>query len=165
MKIAVMGAGAVGCYYGGLLAQAGHEVCLIGRARHVEAIGRHRLLLLFYVSGLLLNIVCCLTLIPANPLDGAALSLTITKVWVAILTVGFFQWTTRPMSPGQWLLMLATAASSVALWWGVGTVAPRELAEAAGLIPLLALFWRWRPPAPFEKPTDEPPQAETTGTP
>ena len=126
---------------------------------------RHRLLLLFYVSGLLLNIVCCLTLIPANPLDGAALSLTITKVWVAILTVGFFQWTTRPMSPGQWLLMLATAASSVALWWGVGTVAPRELAEAAGLIPLLALFWRWRPPAPFEKPTDEPPQAETTGTP
>lgn len=126
---------------------------------------RHRLLLLFYVSGLLLNIVCCLTLIPANPLDGAALSLTITKVWVAILTVGFFQWTTRPMSPGQWLLMLATAASSVALWWGVGTVAPRELAEAAGLIPLLALFWRWRPPAPFEKPTDEPPQAETTGMP
>ena len=126
---------------------------------------RHRLLLLFYVSGLLLNIVCCLTLIPANPLDGAALSLTITKVWVAILTVGFFQWTTRPMSPGQWLLMLATAASSVALWWGVGTVAPRELAEAAGLIPLLALFWRWRPPPPFEKPTDEPPQAETTGTP
>jgi O-antigen/teichoic acid export membrane protein len=125
---------------------------------------RHRLLLLFYVSGLLLNIVCCLTLISANPLDGAALSLTITKVWVAILTVGFFQWTTRPMSPGQWLLMLATAASSVALWWGISTIAPRELAEAAGLIPLLALFWRWRPPAPFENPTDEPPQAETTGT-
>lgn len=125
---------------------------------------RHRLLLLFYVSGLILNIVCCLTLIPANPLDGAALSLTITKVWVAILTVGFFQWTARPMSPGQWLLMLATAASSVVLWWGVGTVAPRELAEGAGLIPLLALFWRWRPPAPFEKGKDEPPQAQTTGT-
>ena len=45
MKIAVMGAGAVGCYYGGLLARAGHEACLIGRARHVEAIGRHGLLL------------------------------------------------------------------------------------------------------------------------
>ncbi len=38
MKIAVMGAGAVGCYYGGLLARAGHEVTLIGRARHVEAL-------------------------------------------------------------------------------------------------------------------------------
>src|SRR5258708_35773409 len=36
--IAVMGAGAVGCYYGGMLARAGHEVTLIGRAQHVEAI-------------------------------------------------------------------------------------------------------------------------------
>lgn len=43
MKIAVMGAGAVGCYYGGLLARAGHEVTLIGRAMHVEAIHRHGL--------------------------------------------------------------------------------------------------------------------------
>jgi 2-dehydropantoate 2-reductase len=31
-KIAVMGAGAVGCYYGGMLARAGREVTLIGRA-------------------------------------------------------------------------------------------------------------------------------------
>lgn len=37
-RIAVVGAGAVGCYFGGLLAQAGHAVVLIGRARHVEAI-------------------------------------------------------------------------------------------------------------------------------
>lgn len=40
MKIAVLGAGAVGCYYGGLLARAGHEVVLIGRPLHVEAICR-----------------------------------------------------------------------------------------------------------------------------
>jgi len=38
VKIAVMGAGAVGCYYGGLLARAGHPVTLIGRAAHVAAI-------------------------------------------------------------------------------------------------------------------------------
>lgn len=38
MKIAVMGAGAVGCYYGGMLARAGHAVVLIGRPTHVEAI-------------------------------------------------------------------------------------------------------------------------------
>jgi 2-dehydropantoate 2-reductase len=43
MKIAVMGAGAVGCYYGGMLARAGHEVMLIGRPRHVEAIERQGL--------------------------------------------------------------------------------------------------------------------------
>jgi 2-dehydropantoate 2-reductase len=35
-----MGAGAVGCYYGGMLARAGHEVTLIGRPNHVDAINR-----------------------------------------------------------------------------------------------------------------------------
>ena len=38
MHIAVMGAGAVGCYYGGLLARAGHTVTLIARPSHVQAI-------------------------------------------------------------------------------------------------------------------------------
>ncbi|MFC5429856.1 ketopantoate reductase family protein [Paraburkholderia denitrificans] len=38
MKVAVMGAGAVGCYYGGMLARAGHDVVLIGRAQHVDVI-------------------------------------------------------------------------------------------------------------------------------
>jgi len=36
--VAVVGAGAVGCYYGGLLARAGHAVTLIGRPLHVDAI-------------------------------------------------------------------------------------------------------------------------------
>ena len=38
--ITVMGAGAVGCYYGGMLARAGHDVTLIARAQHVEAVQR-----------------------------------------------------------------------------------------------------------------------------
>lgn len=40
MKIAVMGAGAVGCYYGAMLARAGHEVTLVGRPQHVDAVRR-----------------------------------------------------------------------------------------------------------------------------
>jgi 2-dehydropantoate 2-reductase len=40
MKIAVMGAGAVGCYYGAMLARAGHAVSLIGRPQHVDAVRR-----------------------------------------------------------------------------------------------------------------------------
>ena len=39
-RIAVVGAGAVGCYYGGMLARAGEPVMLIGRPAHVEAIRR-----------------------------------------------------------------------------------------------------------------------------
>ncbi|HEY5797341.1 MAG TPA: 2-dehydropantoate 2-reductase [Bosea sp. (in: a-proteobacteria)] len=38
MKIAIMGAGAVGCYYGAMLARAGHAVTLITRPQHVQAI-------------------------------------------------------------------------------------------------------------------------------
>ncbi|WP_039786527.1 ketopantoate reductase family protein [Herbaspirillum huttiense] len=37
MKVAVMGAGAVGCYFAGMLARAGHDVVLVGRPQHVEA--------------------------------------------------------------------------------------------------------------------------------
>ncbi len=40
LKVAVMGAGAVGCYFGGMLARAGHDVTLIARPQHVEAIHR-----------------------------------------------------------------------------------------------------------------------------
>jgi len=40
LKIAVMGAGAVGCYFGGMLARTGHEVVLIARPQHVQAIER-----------------------------------------------------------------------------------------------------------------------------
>ena len=35
-----MGAGAVGCYYGAMLGRAGHDVTLIGRPQHVEAVRR-----------------------------------------------------------------------------------------------------------------------------
>lgn len=44
-RVAVMGAGAVGCYYGGLLALAGHEVVLIGRPALVQAVTARGLLL------------------------------------------------------------------------------------------------------------------------
>jgi len=43
MNVAVMGAGAVGGYYGGMLARAGHDVVLIGRPQHVAAITRQGL--------------------------------------------------------------------------------------------------------------------------
>lgn len=42
-SIAVVGAGAVGCFFGGLLARAGYDVTLIGRSIHVDAIKQHGL--------------------------------------------------------------------------------------------------------------------------
>jgi len=43
MHIAVMGAGAVGCYYGAILARAGHRVTLIGRQALVDAVNANGL--------------------------------------------------------------------------------------------------------------------------
>jgi 2-dehydropantoate 2-reductase len=42
-RLAVLGAGAVGCYFGGMLARAGAPVTLIGRPLHAGAIARHGL--------------------------------------------------------------------------------------------------------------------------
>lgn len=38
MRIAVLGAGGVGGYYGGLLARAGHEVAMLARGAHLDAL-------------------------------------------------------------------------------------------------------------------------------
>ena len=38
MKVAVIGAGGVGGYFGGLLARAGHEVTFVARGPHLRAI-------------------------------------------------------------------------------------------------------------------------------
>ena len=38
MKIAVLGAGGIGGYIGGRLAEVGHDVCLVARGRHLKAI-------------------------------------------------------------------------------------------------------------------------------
>ena len=40
IRVAVLGAGAVGCFFGGMLARAGHRVTLIGRPAHVDAFGK-----------------------------------------------------------------------------------------------------------------------------
>lgn len=43
LQVAVLGAGAVGCFYGGMLARAGHRLTLIGRPAHVQAVEAHGL--------------------------------------------------------------------------------------------------------------------------
>jgi 2-dehydropantoate 2-reductase len=51
MKIAVMGTGGVGGYFGGLLARAGMDVTFVARGPHLEAIRRNGLAVLSDLSG------------------------------------------------------------------------------------------------------------------
>jgi len=76
MKIAVMGAGAVGCYYGAMLARAGHDVTLIGRPTHVEAMNRDGLLLDLGASQ---EYVAVTGSTEASSVDGAELILFCVK--------------------------------------------------------------------------------------
>ena len=50
-RVAVVGAGAVGCYFGGMLARSGARVTLIGRAAHMDPIAREGL----RIDGLRVN--------------------------------------------------------------------------------------------------------------
>jgi len=75
-KVAVLGAGAVGCYFGGMLARAGAPVTLIGRPAHVAA---------FQLEGLLLDTLQFKARVPvdastdASAVAGAALVLVCVK--------------------------------------------------------------------------------------
>jgi 2-dehydropantoate 2-reductase len=51
IRVAVLGAGAVGCFFGGMLARAGHHVTLIGRHVHIDAFRRSGL----HFEGLNIN--------------------------------------------------------------------------------------------------------------
>ena len=113
--------------------------------------GRERLLLVFYTGGLALGLAVCALIIPGAPLWGAAVAIVVTKGAVAACTIGYCQRRTGLMNLASAVTALCVAALALALWWGVGRVAPREAAEAAALVPLLWLLWRWRPagrPAP-----------------
>jgi O-antigen/teichoic acid export membrane protein len=106
---------------------------------------RERLLLAFYLSGLLFNLVACSLLIPALTLLGAALAIVLTKVAVTSLTVTYCQ---RQISliPRRPLIHLALAGGAGLLaYFLTRPLLPRELAEALALAPTLALaFYWWR---------------------
>jgi len=43
MNVLVVGAGAIGSVFGGLLAEAGHQVSLVGRPKHMTAVAEQGL--------------------------------------------------------------------------------------------------------------------------
>ena len=102
-----------------------------------------RLLLVFYLAGLVFNLLWCTLVIPRAPLMGAALAMVLTKGGVAILTVSYCQ-RRLGLIPRRPLLQLglATLAGALLYFLGNGRL-PREAAEVLALAPTLGLTVRW----------------------
>jgi len=75
MKIAVVGAGAIGGYLGGLLARAGHDVTLITRGAHRDAIRNHGLRVDSKGASFTVHPACTDNPAEAGPQDFVILSL------------------------------------------------------------------------------------------
>jgi O-antigen/teichoic acid export membrane protein len=104
---------------------------------------RERLLLVFYLSGLVVNLLACSLLIPAFPLLGAALAIILTKVAVASLTVSYCQRQIRLIPREPFMQLMVAALTGLLAYFLTRLFLPRELAEALALVPVLALAWRW----------------------
>jgi O-antigen/teichoic acid export membrane protein len=102
-----------------------------------------RVLLIFYLVGLAVNLLWCALVIPATPLLGSALAMVVTKGGVAALTVGFCQWRMGLIQKGPFLQLTIAALTGVLLFLAAAGRLPRELAEALALAPVLALALHW----------------------
>ncbi len=104
---------------------------------------KEKLLLGFYLTGLVINLLVCSLLIPAFPLAGAAWSIVLTKGGVACLTVSYVQLRLRFLPLPAVAQALAAFLGGLALYLLLRPLLPREAAEILALLPLLVLAWRW----------------------
>jgi len=104
---------------------------------------RERLLLVFYLSGLLVNLLACNLLIPTLTLLGAALAIILTKVAVASLTVSYCQRQINLIPRGPFFHLVLAAGAGLLGYFLTKPLLPREVAEALAVAPILALAFHW----------------------
>lgn len=104
---------------------------------------RERLLLVFYLGGLVVNLLACGFLIPITPLLGAALAIILTKVAVASLTLFYCQRQLGLIPRESFLHLAGAALAGLLAYFATKPLLPRELAEVLALAPILVLAWRW----------------------
>ena len=96
MKIAVMGAGALGCYYGGRLLQAGRDVSFVARGAHLEALKREGLKIESPLGDAHLPEITATSV--ANPANAAPISATMNSKSVCTAEARYVCLTDRLLS-------------------------------------------------------------------
>jgi O-antigen/teichoic acid export membrane protein len=102
-----------------------------------------RLLLVFYLSGLAFNLLCCTLVIPRWPLVGAALAMVLTKGGVACLTVTFCQRRLGLITRQTMLQLGGASVAGLLLYLAGHGLVPREISELLALAPTLILVGCW----------------------
>ena len=104
---------------------------------------RERLLLVFYLSGLAINLAACSLLIPAFTLLGAALAIILTKVTVASLTISYCQRQIRLIPLKPFIHLAGAALLGLAAYFLTRPFILRGFAESLAMLPTLVLAWTW----------------------
>lgn len=105
----------------------------------------HRPVFLAYASGLLVNIILCLTLIPEYEALGAAWAISGTKVWMMLVTVALAMRFGLALGKRQIGAALLAAGAAWAGLFVLQGAMWREAAEIAAVLPLLVLAAAWIP--------------------
>lgn len=105
--------------------------------------GKVRLLLSYYVVGLVLNLGLCIMLMPQWPLLGGVLAIVLTRAGMTVMTLGYCQLTMRLIDLKGLLPLAGALAVSTAVWLSLAHIGIREVRELATLAPMLALAWFW----------------------
>jgi O-antigen/teichoic acid export membrane protein len=104
---------------------------------------KERRLLSFYVVGLIFNLTWCLTILPLDPLPGAAFAIILSKGLVAILTISYCHYFISFITLQDLKHTGAALFLSAGLYFGSQPFLPREAGEFLTLIPCAVLGWYW----------------------
>ena len=105
---------------------------------------KHEFLLLsFYLGGLAFNMICCMLLIPSNPLMGSVIAIVLTKAVVALATVSTCQLCFGLISKTALFYIVSTATLGAILYLLSRNYLFREASEILALLPVLTLVCYW----------------------
>jgi O-antigen/teichoic acid export membrane protein len=107
------------------------------------SMGHEKRLLIYYFIVLVVNVVLCMTLIPANPLRGSAWSIILTKFLVAFLTISHCQLQVKLITIKPLIQLVLACALSTAFYFIGGKWIHRELTEMFTVLPMIILTGYW----------------------
>lgn len=107
------------------------------------SMGREKLLLGFYLLGLMINLLWCSLVLPLSPLLGAALAMIITKGVVAILTVTTAQRRLKFLATRDLQHVAGALLIGVIIFFASKNLVPRGFVVLLTLIPFFVLGGSW----------------------